>query len=264
MKQINRKPNKAKELSMKNLSLSRAAMSFHIGDKPSSNAKTGKMFVTTSDARTCPDSCPLKFARNDEGEIKFKIDGSPMVGACYAKTGPLSWHWGAVNKGKRGGDWDAMCLRISDLGPVLWRHNQAGDLPGENEHVDLKMLRQLIAANGDSKGFTYTHKKQAVRSQRGVLKALQVSNSKGFTINISADNDAEVDEFRALGLPVTVVIAEDSKGHITAGGNKIKVCPAQLSEHISCLDCGLCGISDRPHVVGFQAHGTKKALVKLG
>ena len=101
---------------------------------------------------------------------------------------------------------------------------------------------------------------------------MKASNSKGFTINVSADGDAEVDEFRALGLPVCVVVAEDSKGYTTKGGNKVKICPAQLSDRkhengkfkVTCETCGLCQIANRPHVVGFRAHGTKKALVQLG
>ncbi len=265
------KPNKAKELQMKNLShhaenVNRAEtgdkpmktneLQYHMGNKPSSNSKTGKIFVSTSDERTCPDSCPLK-----------------VTGSCYAKSGfHLRMHWEKVSKHERGTGFQGLLDRVKALKPgELWRHNQAGDLPGENEVIDHDSLSALVAANGDSKGFTYTHKKQALRTPEG-MKSVQAANSKGFTVNVSADTDAEVDEFRALGLPVTVVIAEDSKGHTTAGGNKIKVCPAQLSDakhedgtfKVTCKSCGLCALADRPHVVGFRAHGTKKALVKLG
>jgi hypothetical protein len=245
---------------------------FHMGLKPSSNSKTGKIFVTTSDERTCPDSCPLKFILDVDGKIVFDKAGNPVEGPCYAKSGfHLKMHWAKVSNGERGGDFASLLDRVKALAPnELWRHNQAGDLPGENEKIDYAKLTLLILANGDSKGFTYTHKKKAVRTKRG-LKALQTANSKGFTINISADNDAEVDEFRALGLPVTVVIAEDSKGYTTAGGNKIKVCPAQLSDRklpngefvVTCKSCGLCNLADRPHVVGFRTHGTKKAAAMV-
>lgn len=246
-------------------------MNYHL-TAISSNSKTGKIPVSTTERRSCPPSCPLKFVRNDEGVIQVDKAGSPLKGPCYAEGYHLGKHWDLVSDGTRGMDFDAFLKVIKLLkAQQLWRHNQAGDLPGEGEKIDYPALRALVTANGASKGFTYTHKKQAVRTKRG-LKALQDANSKGFTVNISADNDAEIDEFRAMGLPVTVVIAEDSNGHTTAGGNKIKVCPAQLSERknadgtfkVTCKSCGLCALPNRPHVVGFRAHGTKKALVKLG
>ena len=40
----------------------------------------------------------------------------------------------------------------------LWRHNQAGDLPGDGELIDKPKLRQLIKANHGKRGFTYSHK----------------------------------------------------------------------------------------------------------
>ena len=248
-------------------------MNYHL-TPISSNSKTGKIPVSTTERKSCPPSCPLKFIRDAEGSIQLDEAGKPLKGPCYADSGfHLSMHWDKVSAGERGSNFDAFLKAIKALKTnQLWRHNQAGDLPGEGEKIDYPSLTKLIAANGASKGFTYTHKKQAVRTAKG-LKALQTANSKGFTVNISADNDAEVDEFRALGLPVTVVIAEDSKGHITAGGNKIKVCPAQLSDRklpngdfaVTCKSCGLCALADRPHVVGFRAHGTKKsaAMVQL-
>jgi hypothetical protein len=214
----------------------------------------------------------LKFELDEHGKIVFDEAGSPVFGPCYAASGfHLRMHWTKVTDEERGTAFDGFLKLVKALkAEQLWRHNQAGDLPGEGEKIDYPKLKALVAANGDSKGFTYTHKKKAVRTKRGLL-ALQTANSKGFTINISADNDAEVDEFRALGLPVTVVIAEDSKGHTTAGGHKIKVCPAQLSDRklpngdfvVTCKSCGLCQLADRPHVVGFRAHGTKKAAATV-
>ena len=182
-------------------------------------------------------------------------------------------HWDAVSDTQRGIGFQEFCESIAKLkSGQLWRHNQAGDLPGMNESVDLGKLRELSTANGDSQGFTYTHKKKALRSQRGVLKAVRASNDGGFTVNVSADNDDEVDEFRALGLPVCVVVAEDSPGYTTKAGNKVKICPAQLSDRknadgtfvVTCKSCGLCALPNRPHVVGFRAHGVKKSLVQLG
>lgn len=229
-------------------------MQYHLTAK-SSNTKTGKIPVSTTSRDSCPNSCPLK----DK--------------ACYGDSGfHLSMHWTKVSDSERGIGFATFCESIAKIKPgQLWRHNQAGDLPGVNETIDLRKLAQLVTANGASKGFTYTHKKRALRTAKG-LKAVKDSNSKGFTINVSADNDSEVDEFRAKGLPVAVVVAEDSQGYTTSGGNKVKICPAQLSERknadgtfkVTCKSCGLCQLANRPHVVGFRAHGTKKALVQLG
>lgn len=51
----------------------------------SKNSKTGAIPVTTSSENTCPKTCPLK----DKG--------------CFAKLGPLSWHWKKISSGARGG-----------------------------------------------------------------------------------------------------------------------------------------------------------------
>ena len=82
----------------------------HISKK-SSNSKVGKIPVTTSEAGTCPTTCPM-------------WDG------CYAKTGPQSWHWRKVTAGERGGTWDDLATFVSQLNAgQLWRHNVSGDLP---------------------------------------------------------------------------------------------------------------------------------------
>jgi hypothetical protein len=56
------------------------------------NKKTGPIPVSTSDALTCPDSCPLK------------------TGGCYAKGGPLALVWRNVEK--LGTNWDDFCAKI--------------------------------------------------------------------------------------------------------------------------------------------------------
>ena len=91
---------------------------FHITPK-SKNAKVGKMAVTTSTATTCPSACPFR----DNG--------------CYAESGPLKLHWLKVTEGKRGDDWPTFLGKIRDLpAGSKWRHNQAGDLPGDTQDLD--------------------------------------------------------------------------------------------------------------------------------
>ena len=74
--------------------------------KQSANAKTGKIPVSTSCETTCPTSCPLK----NKG--------------CYAKTGPVSWHWNKVSNGLRGDDYNTFIRNVADIKHgSLWRHN---------------------------------------------------------------------------------------------------------------------------------------------
>ena len=108
--------------------------------KKSANRKTGPIPVSTSSAATCPTSCPL-------------------TRACYAKHGPLAIHWRRVSSGDRGKTFGAFLDDIRSL-PVgqFWRHNEAGDLPGQGDQLDIKKLEALVDANKGKSGFTYTHK----------------------------------------------------------------------------------------------------------
>ena len=72
----------------------------------------------------------------------------------------------------------------------LWRHNEAGDLPGKGEEIDEMMLDELIEANRGRFGFTFTHK-----TSEENFAALQYANLEGFTVNLSADTLEEADSF---------------------------------------------------------------------
>lgn len=213
----------------------------------SGNAKTGKIPVSTSSASTCPDSCPLK------------------SGGCYANGGKLSIHWQAVTSGARGVDFDQFADQIKKLPRgQLWRHNQAGDLPGENGKIDAPQLQRLVEANKGKRGFTYTHKPLTAENQ----KLIKQANIDGFTINLSANNSTEVDALMALNItPVVTVLPENApKVTYSKQGHKIVVCPAQSNDKTTCETCGLCQRVDRPYAIGFLAHGAskKKALINTG
>ena len=101
---------------------------FHL-TKVSSNRKTGRMPVSTSSASTCPASCPLR-----------KV--------CYAKHGPLALHWAEVSSGSRGVSFNEFLELVRSLpAGQLWRHNEAGDLPGQGDTVDTEKLSALVAAD---------------------------------------------------------------------------------------------------------------------
>lgn len=203
----------------------------------SSNSKTGPIPVSTTSAESCPPSCPLQ------------------GGGCYAKSGPLALHWKKTTDGSRGMEWDEFVREIEKLPKnTIWRHNQAGDLPGVGEEIDAMKLFDLVEANRGKRGFTYTHK-----TSRPDL--LLWANEEGFTINLSGNSPAHADELVKLGAgPVVTVLPAEFVGRttVTPKGRHIVVCPAYYKEGMNCSNCGLCQKSDRKSIIGFPAHGTYK------
>jgi hypothetical protein len=220
-------------------------MHFAFADK-SRNEKTGNIPVSTSDAKTCPDSCGLKAS-----------------GVCYAKHGPLGMLWAKVNanaKTPKGNSyaigWADLLAKVAALPEgQLWRHNQAGDLPGENNAIDGWALGELVEANKGKRGFTYTHK--PVTGDHWKNRELVASaNKDGFTINLSADTLKDADRLAALAIaPVVVVVSRDAENHSTPEGRKVVICPAQTRDDVSCKTCGLCAVANRQAIIGFRAHG---------
>lgn len=210
--------------------------------KKSGNAKTGPIPVTMSEAKTCPDACPLKGA------------------GCYAETGPVSWNWKKVKEGGEGDAWPAFVEKIAALKPgTLWRHNIAGDLCGDGLTIDGPALMQLVAANAGKRGFAYTHYNPAIgRNAARIAEA----NASGFTINLSANNLRHADALAGLGIGpvVTVLPADTARAGLkitTPQGRKVTVCPATYRDDVTCKSCGLCAIATRETIVGFPAHGVK-------
>ena len=213
---------------------------FHITPK-SKNAKVGKMAVTTSTATTCPSACPFR----DNG--------------CYAESGPLKLHWLKVTKGERGDDWSTFLDKIKALpAGSKWRHNQAGDLPGDTQDLDSTKCVDLAKANEGKRGFTYTHYDVLDNFQNAIT--VNMMNHLGFTVNVSANNLEHADQLCDLDIaPVaTVLPIEQTTNTVTPKGRKVVVCPATYKDDVSCADCMLCEKRDRKVIVGFPAHGTSK------
>jgi len=202
--------------------------------------------VSTSSADTCPSTCPL------------------MNSGCYAKQGPLSWHWNKVTKGLRGTTWKEFLAAIASLpAGQVWRHNQAGDLPGRDTTIDTAKLAELVDANKGKRGFTYTHK--PVINNASNARAVKDANANGFTVNLSANSMAEVDTLLALQIAPVVVVVDENAPRVsyTPAGNKVVVCPAQQRDNVTCASCKLCSLQNRA-VIGFRAHGaSKKKVSKL-
>lgn len=213
--------------------------SFHLTIK-SRNVKTGPIPVSTSTAETCPTSCPFNAGNG-----------------CYAASGPLALFWRKVSESKAGESFGAFLDKIRALpAGQLWRHNQAGDLAGNGDTLDISALAALVSANAGKRGFTYTHKPLALASER---QAIAQANASGFTVNLSANDLWHADRLADLAIaPIVVVLPADAKQNtITPKGRKVVVCPATIREDVSCADCGLCARL-REAIVGFPAHGTSK------
>ena len=207
----------------------------------SRNRKTGCMPVSTTEASTCPPGCGLR-----------RI--------CYAHLGPSSLHWRRVpEKGLRWADFVAMVAELPK--GTLWRHNEAGDLPGEGNHIDASALAQLVEANKGKRGFTYTHKpvlgRGAVAARNREL--IRQANVNGFTINLSADTLAHADKLAELHIgPVAVALEHDAQEDTTTpSGRPVVICPHRLDPQITCNRCGICWTVGRP-IVGLPAHGARK------
>lgn len=203
----------------------------------SGNKKTGRMPASITSMSSCPKRCTLK------------------NNGCYADIGPLLIHWRAVDH--KGTDLDTFCDDIRKLPKrVLWRHNQAGDLPGDGKYIDSVSVKKIVDANGDRHGYTYTHYSPVFKRNAAIIKH---SNNNGFTINLSANTIKEADEFVALGVGpvVTVVPIKQLENMTTPAGNTVVICPA-VTKGMTCTQCELCAVPTRTTIIGFPAHGVAK------
>lgn len=211
--------------------------------RKSSNAKIGKIPATNTARKSCPASCPLA-----------------GKGGCYAEAGFYTrLNWDKIDSGERGGDWSQLCDSIAKLPEgQLWRHNVSGDLPHVDEVIDFGALSDLLEANEGKRGFTYTHHDMKRAANR---KAVRLANKLGFTVNLSGNNPAHADELAALNIApvVTVVPADQVENTTTPEGRKIVICPAAIRDDVSCETCQLCQRSNRSVIIGFPAHGSRKA-----
>ena len=140
---------------------------------------------------------------------------------------------------------------------TLWRHNDAGDLIGNGDTIDLTALASLVKANAGRRGFTYTH-----WPWRKNAEAIRWANLYGFTVNVSLESVDEALAAYKAGLPVAV-IREQTENLEVIDDIKFVVCPAQ-TKGWTCKECGLCQQADREYVIVFKPHGTKrKTLIKM-
>ena len=206
------------------------------------NRKTGPIPVSMTSSVSCPPSCSYYGA------------------GCYAERHILGMHWRRLEKGE-GRHWTAFCDMVRELPKgQLWRHNEAGDLPGLGETLSESQIVELAGAARHTRGFTYTHKLGKLLpflERENHFKLLRYLNASGVTVNLSVDNFDELDAYAGFMLPMTTVLAVDApRVSYTKQGRKVIVCPAQVNEGTTCSSCGICQANspDRA-VVGFLAHG---------
>ena len=207
----------------------------------SANKKTGPIPVSYTTSESCPDACPLK------------------KNGCYADSGPVHYAWRKAES--HGIEWQEFCDKVSALPKLqLWRHNVAGDLPGQNNEIDPQALRELIKANKGRRGFTYTH--YPINSSEN-RKALALANAQGFTVNVSCETYTEADEAISYGIAPVAVLQEIDAPRVsfTPAGNRVVTCPATYMDNVTCRSCELCYNISRRVIVGFPAHGTSKCKV---
>lgn len=206
----------------------------------SGNRKLGGIPVSMTDRASCPTTCGLR----ERG--------------CYAEFHNQRAHWEKV--GNTGMGWIDFCGQIAALPPgTIWRHNEAGDLPGRGDDLDVVALTSLVAANRGRRGFTFTHQHR----QANHLAAIRAANDQGFVVNLSADSLEQADELAGTGAgPVVVTVESDAAVRLrTPAGRRVVICPNQTSAHLTCRECRLCAVPDRKAIVGFRAHGQYRALV---
>jgi len=164
---------------------------------------------------------------------------------------------------------------------LVWRHNQAGDLPHNGQVIDADALESLTEANRGRMGFTYTHHDMTIEANRDAIAA---ANANGFTVNLSGNSMAHADTLKALNIgPVVTVLPEEyQRRYIGSGknaiwqedlpaykarlaklatetpdGTRLVVCPATYLDDATCSSCALCA-RQRDVIVGFPAHGAAK------
>jgi hypothetical protein len=206
----------------------------------SGNRKLGGIPSSMTARASCPASCSFYSA------------------GCYAEYHLTAAHWRRVSE--RGDTWSAFCDDVARLPEgQLWRHNEAGDLPGRASAIHEGALFRLVLSNVGRRGFTFTHK-HTTRKNRELIRD---ANDLGFTVNLSADDLRQADRLASFGVgPVAAVLPSSTpdEGTYTAEGRKVIVCPAERGP-ITCRECKLCALPHRRAIVGFRAHGQSAAQV---
>lgn len=221
----------------------------------SANEKTGNIIQSYSHRNTCPNRCPLKgngcYADsyytsrqwnrcNDEGDKRYIASGHDLT---LELTSAVAIH------------------AKKDQGPILFRHNIAGDIALPNsDKIDGERLNTIVEAcskissilNVHLMGDTYTHCNLSI----GNIKKVKDAQDKGFIVNFSCETIEEVKEVKIAGCNavMTSINPNETVKALKAEGLKALQCPAQTTDSMNCKRCKLCA-RDRDAVIIFAVHG---------
>jgi len=210
---------------------------------------------TTGNSKT--GNVPTLWVGSTRAESKASCKGCPMLEdrSCYAQFGtPMAGHGSMIRAAKTGKDYSLRAaLKTSARSAKMARFGAIGD-PGA---LSARYLRKAMAAvrsiGLDVIG--YTHHWHGRPDLAGSLMA-------------SCDTLADADTALAAGYRVAVVLPWDhtERRFATPGGARGVVCPAMLSDRVTCNDCRLCDGSKPGPVIGFPNHGpqvrVKRAALK--
>lgn len=221
----------------------------------SANHKTGPIAVSTSCKSTCPDACPLK-----------------KGGGCYGEYGPLLMHWKRRNDNALKENWGELLhwLQTEVSEGSYFRHNQIGDLMGQNNVLDGIAAAELVFATSHLHAFTYTHY-PVLASDAGGRQDIADQNRRvvewmiehGFVVNISANSINHADAIIKSGIKCPMVAAVQGNFITTPvsrspRGVPVVTCPAVLKDDITCKQCKLCARAGRTGIIVFPSHGSGK------
>jgi hypothetical protein len=187
---------------------------------------------------TSRDSCPKRCPRRGT--------------SCYADNGPVAWAWRRCHS-----TLDELLDWVGHLPHgQMWRHNVAGDLPGDGVTLNHEQCIDLAAYATRTMGWTYTHY-DAHRTSN--YRTLLDMRELGFNVLLSADTATEADMLAGLGIaPVAVVLPLEphmlNEWRIaTPMGRGISICKHYL-RGTNCTECRLCQQAMPGQIIGLPYH----------
>ena len=209
------------------------------------NKKLGHMAYISAPSENCDDNCP------------FRGDG------CYAENPPFSWVWDKHQSGvsRHSVNYAQMLNNVRRMprGDKL-RWFVGGDFPKNGTGgVDCIKATQIAKASIGKKTIVFTHHQpwSGNGAWGATIRDLKLVN--GFQVNVSCESERQVDAYIAddIDCVLTVPSTETRKQWRTAGGNRVRVCPQQLHEGVTCEQCMLCSSRPDDMVIAFKGHGTR-------
>ena len=209
------------------------------------NSKTGHVHKASAPALNCPDTCSLK------------------GNGCYAENWPLRLQWAKQQQGlsSRSVTFKELLAQLRRI-PAgekvrMWEAGDFATTPTGG--MDPLKLLQIIEALRGKRAWAYTHHIPGLRSVTNQF--LLTAKDDGFTVNLSFDNNETLmDLFMDQGHACVIAVpsTEARKQWRTAGGHRVRVCPAHHHKGtVTCANCMLCHQRPADMAIAFPAHGTK-------